>query len=250
MTAYTVEEFLAQGGKIQHIQAEPDQKINTTNAKQQLTALLQTGAKHIDELAEALGGYNQVKGAYLYMRKLKINIIMRNGWLALDEDDFDNKEIIIKDSKKREQKFTESQISTAIGRYYLQGKHLIAVNNFYWTGYECDIFAITKGLRPIEFEIKTSRKDFLDDAKKAKWQRPITVWKHYYIMPYHIYKADLLEALPHPNSGILLLTRIGDNIYISERKKAIANNNVKLVDAKQMVDICRLITARYWRTVA
>lgn len=244
----TVEEYLANGGQITHIPPTPIQKIDMRKDKVILLDVLRTqGAKQVDELVALLQGQKKnLKNAIDAIRRKGIPIIQKDGWVALDQGDLPTRNIEVQDQRKQPIYLDEQQISFAIGKYYLNSKHLVAVNNTYWTGYECDIFAITKGLKPIEFEIKTSRADFLKDAQKAKWQRPISVWKHYYIMPHHIYSPDMVNLLPHPNSGILLLSQQDGYIYISECRKATAHK-VKPINTKQMMEISRLISMRLWQ---
>ncbi|MEI2416194.1 hypothetical protein V8Z80_08420 [Orrella sp. JC864] len=141
--------------------------------------------------------------------------------------------------------WSEQSIARALATQFFNRKYLCVVPNCNWTGYECDLLAITENLRIIDVEIKISRSDLKADAKKDKWWRrehigywptvtelrhhprldklveqrvyrrprykstpkdwPSKVWKHYYALPKEIWTPELLDALPNQNSGILLL---------------------------------------------
>lgn len=232
--------YLAQGGTITQLAPAPIRKHNHVPAKAQLLVLLKRGAMHRDEILKHIDEATLNSG-YRGIRASGIPITTRDGWYALDQADLPAKVMPLPKIQ-----LTERQIAFAIGKYYLSSKHLVAVNNFYWTGYECDLLCVTHTLKPIEFEIKISRDDFFRDAHKAKWQRPIAAWKHYYILPDHIYSTDLLDRLPHSNSGILTIYHKGDSIYLRECKKAQANS-VPAVTPQQLMNITRLIASRLWQ---
>lgn len=118
--------------------------------------------------------------------------------------------------------WNERRIVTAICRQVLQRKCLLLVDNCSWPGSECDVLGVTTDLRIIDVEVKISRADLRADARKDKWWKtyfpwrehcvtpqpmawPHRVWKHYYAMPEEIWKDELLEALPSPASGVILL---------------------------------------------
>lgn len=143
-------------------------------------------------------------------------------------------------------KWSEKQIGYALARFYFNNKHIMVVNNSYWTGYECDLLCITKSLRPIDFEIKISRSDFFADSKKDKWKSALKTWKHYFIMPDEIYSHDLLARLQNKKSGVITLIEKDGFIYLSEKKKAQSNNNAKITGS-QLVDIARMVSMRLWK---
>lgn len=144
-------------------------------------------------------------------------------------------------------KWSETSIGRALALQFFNRKYLCVVPNCIWTGYECDLLAVTENLRLIDVEIKISRADLKADAKKEKWWKrehigywptvtemrhsylsndlelfrrdrrgrykntpkdwPDKVWKHYYALPKEIWRPELLDALPNQNSGILLLDK-------------------------------------------
>lgn len=144
-------------------------------------------------------------------------------------------------------KWSEKEILNKLARFHFDGKHLMFIPRCKWTGHECDMLCVTKGLKIIDFEIKISRADFFADAKKSKWHGPSDkVWKHYYIMPDEIYTPDLIERMADQDSGILTVYTAGDRFFIVEKKKAVAKKDATKLTSAQVIDIARLVTQRLW----
>jgi hypothetical protein len=184
-------------------------------------------------------------------------------------------------------KWSEGLIARALALQLFNRKHLVVVPNCNWTGYECDLLAVTTDLRIIDVEVKISRADFKADAKKDKWWHrefkgfgpveerlndkgqvmwrnqqslyeetplpwPRKVWKHYYALPADIWREEMLEHMGSINSGILLLKpsdRIKSEILISCIKPAKPNREAAKITAEQAVDIARLSSLRMWESV-
>lgn len=164
--------------------------------------------------------------------------------------------------------WSEHKIARAIALQTLARKCVVLVDNCNWTGHECDVLAVTADLRIIDVEVKISRADLKADAKKDKWWRrggyfyqegpprptmarehPPKVWKHYYALPAEIWRPELVNSLPSPYSGILLL-REQDSAVTPlavhvERRATPAKDAYKLTPA-QAVDIARLANLRMW----
>ncbi|AVG18705.1 hypothetical protein CFN79_14930 [Chromobacterium vaccinii] len=180
--------------------------------------------------------------------------------------------------------WSETSIAGALATEYFNRKYLVVVPNCNWTGYECDLLVVTNDLRIIDVEIKISRADLKADAKKEKWwhrefkgytdpvehfkdgrlvsitrerltedtarQWPPKAWKHYYAMPAAIWTDDLIDALPSPMSGVLLLDRDKNGrLTISTRRKAITCREAGKIDHAQAVDIARLASLRMWNAL-
>ena len=237
-----VEQFLASGGKITQL-PETDTKPFLGNIQQELIRVLQLGDKTFAELAY-LGSRQTILSACSRIRQLGCPVIVFKNTISLDNPKLQEEKT--KALQTYNHNFTEQKIINSVGKYFLNGKYLLAVNNFYWTGYECDLFCITNDLKPIEFEIKVSRKDFLLDGKKDKWKKSLATWKHYYLMPKAIFTDDMVEMLPHPNSGILTIVEDGSIVKIYQEKPAKANRAIKAIEPQILMNVARLVSMRLW----
>jgi len=164
--------------------------------------------------------------------------------------------------------WTAAIIARAIALQTLNRRCVLLVDRCLWTGYECDVLGVTVDLRIIDIEIKISRADLKADAGKDKWwQRqygawlpaerrqqvtttarpwPPKVWKHYYAMPADIWKPELLDRLPSPHSGVLLMRRQehGDPVVARCERRATPNRDAERLTPQQAVDIARLANLR------
>jgi hypothetical protein len=172
-------------------------------------------------------------------------------------------------------KWTEGIIARTVARQTLASKCVVLVDRCVWTGYECDVLAVTRELRIIDIEVKISRADLKADAKKDKWWHrrsfsnfhigtgrahgpeapairndwPTRVWKHYYAMPAEIWKPELLDCLPSPKSGVILMReqRGGGAIAVAEVvRRATPNKDADRITAEDVIDIARLANLRMW----
>ena len=159
--------------------------------------------------------------------------------------------------KKHE--WTETSISKVLAQKFMQRSTLI-VPNCYWTGHECDLLVIEKGLRIVDIEIKLSRADLKADAAKDKWwehrpwqrrrtlgdaskrQWPDKVWKHYYALPESVWGEDMAAHMP-PTSGILLV-RNAHSLCVKRNAKP--NREAKPITSADAIDIARLASLRMW----
>lgn len=164
--------------------------------------------------------------------------------------------------------WSERMIARAICHQLLNRKCLVMIENTTWTGYEADVLAVTMDLRLIDIEVKISRADLKADYYKDKWwQRlgwfaegpdqlrgfPPKVWKHYYAMPAAIWKPELAESMPSPNSGILLLqhsNHVGSGISVHCVRRATPNKDCDRISAADALDIARLAGLRLWEAYA
>ncbi|MEK7882923.1 hypothetical protein [Methyloversatilis sp. NSM2] len=177
--------------------------------------------------------------------------------------------------------WSESMIARAIALQTLARKCVVLVDNCGWTGHECDVLAVTTDLRIIDVEVKISRADLKADAKKDKWwrrtflgygerketfneagrlirverpslydvkarQHPPKVWKHYYAMPADIWKPELLDCLPSPASGVLLLRAMRSRIDVECIRRATPAKDAYKLTPEQVMDIARLANLRMW----
>lgn len=165
-------------------------------------------------------------------------------------------------------KWTEHNIARAIALQTLARRCVVLVDNCNWTGHECDVLGVTTDLRIIDVEVKISRADLKADAKKDKWWKrlawadmhgapqlhphPQKVWKHYYAMPKEIWRPDLLDFLPSPNSGVLLLDDAGYPREVNQRmrvdcvRRAIPAKDATRLTPQSVMDIARLANLRMW----
>lgn len=161
-------------------------------------------------------------------------------------------------------KWSEYSIARAIALQTLAKKCVVLVDNCSWTGYECDVLGVTTDLRIIDVEVKISRADLKADAKKDKWWKhvawrdepgppqlrphPPKVWKHYYALPFEIWKPELADSLPSKASGILLLReqRGITTLAVHCERRAVPNKDADRLTPAQAVDIARLANLRMW----
>ena len=180
--------------------------------------------------------------------------------------------------------WSEGKIARAIALQTLAKKCVVLVDRCNWTGHECDVLAVTTDLRIIDVEVKISRADFKADAKKDKWwhrrwvgmseprevrndrgvllhtvsdsvydatrlQWPPKVWKHYVAMPLELWRDNLMEFMPSPASGLLLLSEQRNShtpIAVHCERRATPNKDASRLTPAQAIDIARLANLRMW----
>lgn len=161
--------------------------------------------------------------------------------------------------------WNEHRIARAIARQTLARKCIVLVPNCTWTGHECDVLAVTTDLRIIDIEVKISRSDFKADARKDKWWHrpgwvwnqprpepvhrdwPPRVWKHYIAMPDDVWDDALLEFMPSPKSGLILVRELkGGGIEANCRRRSTPDKQAARISAAQAIDIARLANLRMW----
>ena len=169
--------------------------------------------------------------------------------------------------------WTEEKIARVLSTSIFENKYVMTVPNCNWTGYECDLFAVTETLKIIDFEIKITRSDLKSDAKKDKWwdrkwvcdrtdptnqkdykfveksmTHPRKVWKHYYVMPSEIWSDDLYTAIPEC-SGVILLKDGQSGTYgkicgATLIRRAKPNKDAYVLNKHQVMNIARLLQFR------
>ena len=164
--------------------------------------------------------------------------------------------------------WSEYSVARAIALQTLAKKCVVLVDNCNWTGYECDVLAVTTDLRIIDVEVKISRSDFKADAKKDKWwhrygtpwgQReappathrpwPPKVWKHYIAMPREVWDDSLFEFMPSPSSGLLLVSHQRNSttpIVVDCARRSKPNKDACRLKPESVMDIARLANLRMW----
>ena len=166
--------------------------------------------------------------------------------------------------------WSEGMIARALAVRFFNGKYLCVVPNCNFTGYECDMLCVTENMRLIDVEIKISRSDLKADAKKDKWWRrtefwrafgkhdihrkcepvplewPRKVWKHYYALPAEIWSDELLECLPSPMSGVLLLHKDGRGVNVNCLRMAKPCKDADRLTPEAAVNVARLASLRMW----
>jgi hypothetical protein len=157
--------------------------------------------------------------------------------------------------------WSEGVIARHISTQTLAKKCVVLVDRCNWTGYECDVLAVTTDLRVIDVEVKISRSDFKADAGKDKWWHRMTwcevgprqarrwppkVWKHYVAMPQELWMDSLFEFMPSPMSGLLLVREHHGRIEVNCRRRATPDRNADRISAAAAIDIARLANLRMW----
>ena len=166
--------------------------------------------------------------------------------------------------------WSEEKIARILSTNIFENKYVMTVPNCNWTGYECDLFAVTQTLKIIDFEIKISRSDLKADAKKDKWwdrkwiynpaspqnydfvekslNHPRKVWKHYYVLPSDIWSDELYASIPEC-SGVILLKEGQSGTYgkicgATLIRRAKPNKDAYVLNKHQVMNIARLLQFR------
>lgn len=169
-------------------------------------------------------------------------------------------------SPSHQPKWTEASLTRGLVRSFFN-RAVLAIPCCTWTGHEADVLVVTKDCRLIDVEVKISRADLLADAKKEKWwlrrpwyrsrtrpgrqrqeQRldwPPRVWKHYYLMPADIWKAELADQI-NPTSGILLAQGSPKAPQVFAARKAKPNKDADVLLPRECIDLARLAGLRLW----
>ncbi len=167
--------------------------------------------------------------------------------------------------------WTEALIARHVATQTLAKKCVVLVDRCNWTGHECDVLAVTTDLRIIDVEVKISRADFKADRHKDKWwhrfggsyvggryvetpsmarEWPNRVWKHYVAMPTDVWKDALMEFMPSPRSGLLLLSERDGHVSVRCERRATPNKQAVKVKPESVMDIARLANLRMWDAYA
>ena len=163
-------------------------------------------------------------------------------------------------------KWSEKMIARTLAMQVFNRKYLMVIPQCNWTGEECDLLCVTENLRIIDIEIKISKADLKRDEAKDKWYHrydfrkdgprtevrrlrewPKHVWKHYYAMPFELWKPEMIEFI-QPNSGIILLKDSHGAIMPIMKKRAIPNRRATTITPEDAIDIARLASLRMWGT--
>ena len=162
-------------------------------------------------------------------------------------------------------RWSEGVIARHVATQTLAKKCVVLVDRCKWTGYECDVLAVTADLRVIDVEVKISRADFKADAAKDKWWHRMTwgepgprqhrpwppkVWKHYVAMPRDLWDDALFAFMPSPASGLLLVREHRGRVEVNCHRRATPNRDADRISAEQAVDIARLANLRMWDAYA
>ena len=168
--------------------------------------------------------------------------------------------------------WSENLIARTLARRTFDRKHLVIVPSCSWPGNECDLLVVTPNLRVIDVEIKISRSDLKADAKKDKWfhvwdweidgpwygspedrkRRPLDwphrVWKHYYCVPRDIWDDSLIDSLPSPASGVLLMyeDKTSGDFRINVKSMAKPDRKAERIAPEDAVNIARMASMRMW----
>jgi hypothetical protein len=164
--------------------------------------------------------------------------------------------------------WSANYITALIGRQFFRSSSAIIVPTCNFTGYECDVLVVDKSLRIVDVEIKISRADFRADAKKEKWwhrmashycpetkrmipqpsaprQWPPGVWKHYFVMPASIWTDDLVNDLPSPNCGVVLVGENARGVPMAHCvRRARPDRTAKKIEVAAAVKLARLASLR------
>ncbi|ASD50429.1 hypothetical protein FDI24_gp148 [Acidovorax phage ACP17] len=160
--------------------------------------------------------------------------------------------------KASKPKWNSGLVSQMVFQQVLKSSAMLVVPNCYWTGYECDLLAIEKGMRIIDIEVKISRADLKADMKKDKWWHtlswrcegppnprpwPPKVWKHWFALPEGIWDDSLYSSIP-ANSGVMLMEDNRQRIRIARAPRP--NRDAPKIEAADAINLARLSNYRLW----
>ncbi len=158
--------------------------------------------------------------------------------------------------------WSEKLIAHYLSQYVFDKKCTVLVPNCGWTGYECDVLAVTDDCRIIDVEVKISRADLKADAGKGKWwefaawrqprtrvAHPRKVWKHYYCLPAELWTPDLEQHLGSASSGVILITRSRYTYDVVVQRRAKPNTRCERLTPPEVMHIARLANLRMWDAI-
>jgi hypothetical protein len=129
---------------------------------------------------------------------------------------------------------TEKDIINKLARWVDDRKYPFQVPNAFFYGWECDYWALDIGGIAREFEIKISRSDFFNDAKKEKHQSGKGANYFYYVCP-----KDLIKPAEVDKRYGLIYVREGGYVEVVKKPKKLHDNRF---DKWQI-----LASKMYWR---
>lgn len=129
---------------------------------------------------------------------------------------------------------TEVEIIKVLARRLDNRKYLYQIPNAFIYGWECDYWACTKDGVTKEFEIKTSRSDYFNDAKKDKHQIDNGANYFYYVVPKDLVKPEEVDK----KYGLIYVWETG---YMEIVKKPRSLNNGRFENWKMLAN------KMYWR---
>lgn len=113
---------------------------------------------------------------------------------------------------------TEKQIIKDLSIYLDKRRFPYRIPNCFIYGWECDYWCLTANGESREFEIKTSRADFLKDAKKNKHKNDSGANFFYYICP-----TDIIKEIDIPQKyGLIYWNTAG--LQLIKKPKRLNNN--------------------------
>lgn len=145
---------------------------------------------------------------------------------------------------------TETIVQKHLYRYLEKKNHnLISPNVMNIYPWECDMISLTTSNMVHEYEIKTSKQDFLNDCKKTKHKHfknkknktPSYFW--YVCVGFEVDLKDIPEY-----AGLMygIINPRGNKIVFIEQKKAPRLNQVKL-SINDCIRLYRSIYFRFWK---
>lgn len=157
---------------------------------------------------------------------------------------------------------TTSEMEYAVSRMFDVRTHLI-VPNISWglLNYEADVLVVRIATGYcLEFEIKRSFSDYVQDFNKHKWQKArLSDWKtglhkqikeFYYVFPNTLWekRRDAIEAVLPDFAGVIICTK--DQPYNFAYATTVVNCTVNSLavplKSKVMFNVARLGTMRIW----
>lgn len=129
---------------------------------------------------------------------------------------------------------TEEDIIKELAQWVDDRKYPFQICNAFIYGWECDYWAMTSGGETREFEIKISRSDYFNDAKKDKHKECKGANYFYYVVPQGLIKPTEVQS----GYGLIYVSETG---YVEVVKKPRQLHSEKF-DRWQM-----LANKLYWR---
>lgn len=136
---------------------------------------------------------------------------------------------------------TEQEIIEILAHWVDNNKHPFQLSNVFIYAWESDYWAMTQGGETREFEIKISRSDYFNDAKKAKHKSETGANYFYYVVPRDLIQITEVEQ----RYGLIYVwfEQMGEikspRLQIMRKPRRLNNNSFDLWK--------QLATKMYWR---
>ena len=150
---------------------------------------------------------------------------------------------------------TEKDIIKILSKKYNEFQYYLVPNSKLF-GWEMDLAILTKAGYLHEFEIKTDFNDFVNDAKKDKWNRPYYqnvfnkyIKKFYYVIPQELYSefnAGIIHPFIQKTFGLITIDDRTNYVTAKIRLNATINKNAEKLKQMHVDKLNKTIYFKMW----